>query len=128
MAKKAKKGKMTPDTIRTPKDVRYWSPKDPEVYRIKRMYWLLMEFERKIAGDVTKVNIKDYLFLIQTYTDAVANARKKGKVPYVRKEASKQGVEQSGLEAHHVEAGTSEIGGDGLAGVGAGISSSNPLT
>lgn len=60
------------------KEARLNTPKLPEIYKLKRVYWLLMNMHRLLEKDPTAVPTKSYLELLDLYTKLVENAQKKG--------------------------------------------------
>lgn len=109
-----------------PSDIRLHVPKDEMTImrnRAKRIYWALLEYEKKMSTDITSVRMKDYTDLLTSYQEVCIELRKKGFVGrYVEKGVDKQRVVQDGNQV-----GASEVGGNGSTSMGVGISPINPL-
>jgi len=115
-----------PKAIR-PHEVRMAILKDPLKTRTKRFYWAMLQMEKKMAKDITSVNMKDYQAIVIAYTDSMKELKKlgheyKGK-PYAPARMDKQGLDQDQSEDN--QATSSD---NGSSGVGAGIPPVNPLT
>lgn len=124
MASKPKVGR--PKHYR-PHDVKLVLPKHAMKYQAKRLYWALIEMEKKMSKDITSVKMNEYTNLLQSYVEVVEALKKQG-ITYGTK-TSKSGVVKGRL----VDLNTERMGSEGSsedrqAGVGVGVRTSNPIT
>ncbi len=98
-------------------------PTDPLKNKVKRLYWALIEMEKKMAKDITSVRMKDYTDLLSAYEQGCIDLKKKG---YVGRYA-KKGMDTGGVVENGGQGSADEVGGNRSSGVGAGISAPNPL-
>jgi len=108
-----------------PIDTKLQLPKDPEKYQAKRLYWLLLSYEKMMQVDLLSVDTKKYMELLDAYT-VICNKLKARGITHGTKAAQKR-MEQQGVvqdEHQNSEAGVSE---DEQASVGSGISSFDPF-
>lgn len=120
---KGSKNKPKQPLGKRPHNVQLVIPKDPLKSQAKRIYWLLLEMEKKMQVDITSVRIPDYLALVQEYKDISDKMKKEGyRGKYATKRVDKQGVVQDQSDSD-----TPAISGNGSASVGVGVPPFNPL-
>jgi hypothetical protein len=106
-----------------PHEIKLNVPTDPLFNQAKRLYWALLEYEKKMSKDITSVRMKDYTDLLQAYEDACIKLKKIGH----RGRYAKARMESPELVKIRDAGGTSEVGGNESAQLGTGISATNPL-
>lgn len=114
---------------RKPKDIRFATPKDEGVYQAKRLYWALLMYEEKMAKDITAVNIKDYMLLVDTFKNCITEQKRKGKIEY--KYANKVDTRvdsRTNDKGDSTGEGSQGVSEDGSASLGSGVRTVNPIT
>lgn len=120
----ASKGR--PKNVR-PNEIRLHVPSDSGAImknKAKRIYWALLEMEKKMSKDITSVKMKEYTDLLDAYETVCNDLRRKGYVGrYAQKRVVKQGMVQDEFKSL-----TPRDSQDGSLSVGSGIPPNNPLT
>lgn len=60
------------------KEVRLLLPKNPFLYKLRRVYWLLQNYHRVLQADPTAINTKAYVDLLDLYIRLNEESIKKG--------------------------------------------------
>lgn len=102
-------------------------PKDTLRYKGKRIYWAMIEMEKKMSRDITSVRMKDYLDVVDAH-EKVSNELKKKGYKTGKNGKAEQRIQSEDVAQYDVEAGSSESSTDRSASVVTGISTDNPLT
>lgn len=114
---------------RKPKDIRFATPKDEGVYQAKRLYWALLMYEEKMAKDITAVNIKDYMLLVETFKNCITEQKRKGKIEYKYANKIDTRMDEKRLaQGSTVREGSQGTSENGQASVGSGVRTTNPIT
>lgn len=108
-----------------PSDTKLQLPKDPDKYQAKRLYWLLLSYEKMMQTDLLSVDAKKYMELLEAYTSICNKLKSKG-ITHGTKAAQKR-MEQQGMVQDSHENDTSGTSGDEQTSVGSGISSFDPF-
>lgn len=106
-----------------PHEIKLNVPTDPLFNQAKRLYWALLEMEKKMSKDITAVRMKDYTELLQAYEDACTKLKKTGH----RGRYAKARMESPELVKIRDERAAAEVGGTESTELGTGISATNPL-
>lgn len=109
-----------------PNEIRLHVPIDADAMlknKAKRIYWVLMEMEKKMSKDITSVRAKDYSDILNAYEEVCNALRAKG---YIGRYAQKR-MDNKRMAKDRDENRASEMGGNGQTSVGTGISPTNPL-
>lgn len=117
------------DGERRPQEVNLSVPKEEDKYRLKRLYWVLLEMEKKMAKDIMSVKYADYSAVLQDFTELSKKLKQKGIVRYKYGEHNPDTrVDNRKVQAKSTEeSGQSEVSGEGSSSMGAGISTIDPL-
>lgn len=113
-----------PKSLR-PHNIKLQLPKTPLKYKAKRLYWAMMEMEKKMSRDITSVRMADYNTVLSAFIEVTEQLAKQG-IKYERKDP-KQGMVEQGLVQNSESSGETEVSGDRSAGVGSGISPFDPF-
>lgn len=119
---KGSKNKSKEKTYR-PHQIKLTLPKYPMQYQAKRLYWVVLAMERRMALDVTAVKASEYTQALQAYMDIVEKLKKEG-IEYGH---FKKRVEKQGLVSDQSESITPGNSDNRSPSVGAGIPPLNPL-
>lgn len=121
MAQKRKVGR--PKLMR-PHDLKLVLPKHPVKYKAKRLYWALIEMEKRMSKDITSVKMSEYKTLLESYVEVTQELAKEG-IKYGS--ATKKRMEQQGMVQDEHENDEATDSGVGSVGVGVGVPPVNPL-
>jgi hypothetical protein len=117
---KAKAGR--PKHVR-PHDTKLNVPTDPLKNEVKRLYWALLEMEKRMSKDITSVKMKDYTDLLSAYRDRCEILKAKGYVGrYAKQRVDEQRVVQDGQQDT-----ASGVGENESSQLGVGVPSINPI-
>ena len=109
-----------------PHEIRLQLPKHPLKYQAKRLYWALLEMEKKMAKDITSVKMSEYTALLTSYTDVCEKLKKEG-ITYGSKTKQRMG-QGSTPESDSERSGEAGTGENRPANLGARVRTSNPIT
>lgn len=109
-----------------PHEAKLQLPKHVLKYKAKRLYWALLEIEKKMSKDITSVRMSEYTAILNAYTDVCDQLSKEG-IVYGGK--TKQRMDASGNAQGDTErGGTSGVGENGSADMVSGVRAVNPIT
>lgn len=108
-----------------PMDTKLQLPKDPDKYQAKRLYWLLLSYEKMMQTDLLSVDAKKYMEVLDSFIIIINKLKAKG-ITHGTKAAQKR-MEQQGVVQNGNENDTSGVSEDEQASVGSGISSFDPF-
>ncbi len=108
-----------------PHEIKLVLPAHPLKYKAKRLYWALLEMEKKMSKDITSVKMTEYSALLSSYIDVVEALKKQG-ITYGTKTKQRMDAERlAGSDSR--SSGETGVGEDGLTGMGTRVRTINPI-
>lgn len=109
-----------------PHEIKLQLPSHPLRYKAKRLYWALLEMEKRMTKDITSVKMTDYDRVLSSYIEVVEELKKQG-ITYGSK--TKQRVDAQRLAESDTRPRTKAgVGEDGQTDLGVGVPAVNPIT
>ena len=108
-----------------PHEIKLSLPKHSNKYKAKRLYWALLEMEKKMSRDITSVKMSEYIALLDAYIIVVEVLRKEG---IVYRDSSKRVDTPRDAESDTGSSDSQGVGKDGQADMGTGVRTVNPIT
>lgn len=102
-------------------------PKDGLHYQAKRAYWLMRQYEKVMAKDITAIPAKDYNAAVENFVKLSEELKKSGYYRAKNGKATKNRILAEDVAQDGGQDSTADLGGEGSASLGAGIHADNPL-
>lgn len=101
-------------------------PKHALKYQAKRLYWAMLEMEKKMSKDITSVRMTEYTSLLNAYIEVCEKLNKEG-IFYGTK--ARQRMDKNGIIGSNPEReGQAGAGENGSVDLGVGVRAVNPIT
>jgi hypothetical protein len=118
MPREKKKPEMV--KFRTFKEVKLSIPKNPFLYKLRRIQWLLANYSKQLEKDPTSISLKEYLLVLDEYEKLTELAHKKGLDTNAGRKAA-AGVVPKGVGTSRDEGEADSSGDLESLGMGAGV-------